>query len=474
MTDYEPVIGLEIHVQLSTRTKMFCGCELSFGDPPNTHTCPVCLGLPGTLPVTNARAVEFGVLLGLALECEIAPRSIFHRKNYFYPDLAKGYQISQYDIPLCRNGRLGDVRIHRVHLEEDAAKLVHLGESGRIHGSAHSIVDYNRGGTPLVEIVSEPDLTSPEQAREWLQLLRTTVRQLGVSDVNMEEGSLRCDANVSLRPTGSATLGVKTELKNMNSFRFIERGIKAEIARQEARLRAGEEVVQETLHFDPVSGSLTPLRSKEEAHDYRYFPEPDLVPLVVTDEMLAAARAALPELPAARAERYARELGLPEGRARQLAFRVELGTYFEAALAVDGADPRTLANWIGDELVARIGDADPGQTRVEPRALAALVGLLGTGQVTQGAARQVLDRLVADGGDPAAIVEAEGLGALQGGDELGEIVDRALESDPDAVEQLRQGNMRAIGPIVGFVMRETKGRADGKEVTRLVREKLGL
>ncbi|MCW3065041.1 MAG: glutamyl-tRNA(Gln) amidotransferase, subunit [Solirubrobacterales bacterium] len=474
MTDYEPVIGLEIHVQLSTRTKMFCGCELSFGDPPNTHTCPVCLGLPGTLPVLNARAIDFGILLGLALECEIAPRSLFHRKNYFYPDLPKGYQISQYDVPLCRGGRLGEVRIHRVHLEEDAAKLVHLGESGRIHGSAHSIVDFNRGGTPLVEIVSEPDVRSPEQAREWLQLLRTTVRQLGISDVNMEEGSLRCDANVSIRPVGRSELGVKTELKNMNSFRFIERGITAEIARQTALLDAGEPVVQETLHFDPQSGSLTPLRSKEEAHDYRYFPEPDLVPLVVTEEMLAEARAQLPELPAARAERYARELGLADDRARLLAFRSELGSYFEAALAHDGEDPQTLANWVVGELVSRIGDADPAQSRVAPEALAGLVGLLRAGRVTQGGARQVLDRLVADGGDPAAIVDAEDLGAVGGGDELGAIVDRALEAQPEEVEQLRQGNMRAIGPIVGFVMRETKGRADGKEVTRIVRERLGL
>ncbi len=333
--EYEPVIGLEIHVQLKTRTKMFCGCELSFGDEPNIHTCPRCLGLPGSLPVINAQAVHFGIMIGMALECEIAPRSQFHRKNYFYPDLPKGYQISQYDVPICGSGRLGDVRIHRVHLEEDAAKLVHMGESGRIHGADRSVVDFNRGGTPLAEIVTEPDLRSPEQAREWLNLLRTTMRAIGVSDVNMEEGSLRCDANVSVRPVGTTELGTKTELKNMNSFRFLAQGVRAEIERQVGLLRAGQPILQETLHFDPSSGRITSLRSKEEAHDYRYFPEPDLVPLVATDEMLAAARAALPELPAARAERFVDELGLSPERARELAFRVELADYYEAAVAAD-------------------------------------------------------------------------------------------------------------------------------------------
>src|SRR3712207_6834978 len=250
-------------------------------------------------------------MMGMALGCEIAPRSIFHRKNYFYPDLAKGYQISQYDIPLCTGGRLGDVRLHRIHLEEDAAKLIHVGHSGRIHGADASIVDYNRGGTPLAEIVTEPDLHSAEQARDWLNLLRVTLRQLGVSDVNMEEGSLRCDANISVREAGSDRLGTKTELKNMNSFRFLERGINAEIERQKALIAAGDRVVQETLHFDPVTGGLSPLRSKEEAHDYRYFPEPDLVVLAPTEEMLDFARAALPELPAERAARYESEYGLP-------------------------------------------------------------------------------------------------------------------------------------------------------------------
>ena len=471
---YEPVIGLEIHVQLKTRTKMLCGCELSFGDPPNTHTCPVCLGLPGALPVVNARAIHYALLIGLALGCELAPRSIFHRKNYFYPDLPKGYQIIQYDVPICSGGRLGDVRIHRAHMEEDAAKLVHVGASGRIHGADESVVDFNRGGTPLVEIVTEPDVRSAAQAREWLTLLRETLRQLGVSDVNMEEGSLRCDANVSIRPAGSDVLGTKTELKNMNSFRYLERGMEAEIARQIAIVEAGGDVEQETLHYDPVTGAISSLRSKEEAHDYRYFPEPDLVPVVVDEAMIAAARAELPELPAQRAERYERELGLSADSARQLAFRADLASYFEAALASDGAHPQTLANWVTGELVARVGDGDPATSKVEPAALAQLVALLRAKSVTPGAAKQVLDTLVAQGGDPQAIVEAEGLGALGGGDELAEIVQRALAADPDAVEKLKGGNMKAIGPIVGFVMRETKGRADGGEVTRLVREQLGL
>jgi aspartyl-tRNA(Asn)/glutamyl-tRNA(Gln) amidotransferase subunit B len=473
VTDYEAVIGLEIHVQLSTRTKMFCGCELSFGEPPNTRTCEVCLALPGALPVVNEKAIHYGLLIGLALGCELAPRSIFHRKNYFYPDSPKGYQISQYDEPLCRGGRLGDIRIHRVHLEEDAAKLVHTGSSGRIHGADTSVVDFNRGGTPLVEIVSEPDVRSAEQAGEWLRLLRTTLRQLGVSDVNMEEGSLRCDANVSIRPVGTRELGTKTELKNMNSFRFIEKGIRAEIARQETLLRAGEEVVQETLHFDPRTESISTLRSKEEAHDYRYFPEPDLVPIAISADMVERARAALPELPAARAERFERELGLTADSAKLLAWRAELGDYFEAALSTNGVEPQPLANWV-NELVARIDVEDPAESKVQPGALATLVGLVSERKVTQGAAKQVLDTLVAEGGDPASIVEREGLTAIEGGDELDPVVQAALDANPEIAERLRSGDMKPIGVIVGHVMRETRGRADGGEVTRLVRAKLGL
>jgi aspartyl-tRNA(Asn)/glutamyl-tRNA(Gln) amidotransferase subunit B len=475
----EPVIGLEIHVQLRTRTKMFCGCLPSFGEPPNTHTCAVCLGLPGSLPVANAGAIHFGLMIGLALESELAPRSIFHRKNYFYPDLPKGYQISQYDEPLCRGGRLGDVRIHRVHLEEDAAKLVHLGSSGRIHGSDESVVDFNRGGTPLAEIVTEPDLRSPEQASEWLKLLRTTLRALGVSDVNMEEGSLRCDANISLREAGSEELGTKTELKNMNSFRFIERGIRAEIERQRAIIDGGGAIELQTLHFDPASGAITSLRSKEEAHDYRYFPEPDLLPVEIDEDMIERARAALPELPAARAKRMQEVFAVSEDSARLLAFRPELGDFFEAAVA-SGADPapppQALANWITVELVSRLPDgADPSESNVQAGALAKLVATASAGDVSVGAARQVLDRLVADGGaDPQAIIDAEGLAAFGGGEELAAIVRAALDANADAAERVRAGNAKAIGPIIGHVMRETKGRADGAEVTRLVHEQLGI
>ena len=470
---WQPVIGLEIHVHLKTRTKMFCRCELEYFAPENSRTCPVCLAHPGTLPVPNRRAIEMTILLGHALGCRVVEHAIFHRKNYFYPDLPKGYQISQYDIPLATGGRLGEVRIHRVHMEEDAAKLVHAGASGRIHGAETSVVDFNRGGTPLVEIVTEPDLRTPAEAAEFGRLLQATLRRMGVSDVNMEEGSLRVDANVSIRPAGEATLGTKTELKNMNSFRFLERGIAAEIARQEAIVRAGGEVEQETLHYDPRHDALSSLRSKEEAHDYRYFPEPDLVPIAPTEEMLERARAALPELPAARAERFEHELELPADMARLLAFRSELGDFFEEALSASGnGETRALANWTTNELAAKIGDDDPAATRLEPGALARLVEMVGAKQVSASAAKEVLDVLVAEGGDPAAVIEARGLGAADSS-ELEGIVEQAIADNPDAVEKYRSGKQQAIGAIVGAVMRETKGRADGGEVQRLIRERIG-
>ena len=472
--ELEPIIGLEIHVQLRTATKMFCSCALGFGEPPNTRTCPVCLGLPGALPVANAEAIHYGLMIGMALESTLAPISTFHRKNYFYPDLPKGYQISQFDLPLCSGGKLGEVNIHRVHLEEDAAKLNHAGASGRIEGADSSIVDFNRGGTPLAEIVTEPELRSAEQVGEWLRLLRTTLRTLGVSDVNMEEGSLRCDANISLRPVGTDQLGTKTELKNMNSFRFIERGIRAEVERQRALIDAGDSVTQETLHFDPKSESITSLRSKEEAHDYRYFPEPDLPPVVITEAMLERAAAELPELPAAREQRYIEQLSLTPESSRLFAWRAELADYFDAVCDADPAlEPQVAANWV-TELQGRLGDQEAEDSKVTAAALAQLAVLVEASAINQGGAKQVLDTLVADGGDPTAIVAAEGLEAVGGTDELAPIVAAALEANPELTERLREGDMKPIGVIVGEVMKQTRGRADGKEVTALVRQQLGL
>jgi aspartyl-tRNA(Asn)/glutamyl-tRNA(Gln) amidotransferase subunit B len=477
VAELEAVIGLEIHVQLATRTKMFCGCELSFGEEPNVHTCPVCLAHPGVLPVPNEQAILFALQIAAALGCEVAPRSIFHRKNYFYPDNPKAYQISQYDIPLAGAGRLGEVRIHRAHLEEDAAKTIHVGGSGRIHGSAASLVDFNRAGTPLVEIVTEPDLRDAAAAAEWARLLRETVRQLGVSDVNMEEGSLRVDANVSVRPAGSQELGTKTELKNMNSFRFLQRGIEAELERQRELVGAGGTVEQETLHFDPVSGELTSLRSKEEAHDYRYFPEPDLVPIAPSEEMLRAAREALPELPAARIERYA-GLGLSREVAAVLAADPPTAAYFEQVDA-DSADaePRVVANWVTGELAAALraaGGGSAADSKVTPAALAELVTLVARKTISHGAGKTVLAAMVAEGGDPTAIVEREDLAQMSDDGELAAIVAGAIAADPAAAEQIRAGNGKAIGAIVGAVMREAKGRADGGEVNRLIREQLDL
>ncbi|HEY2479257.1 MAG TPA: Asp-tRNA(Asn)/Glu-tRNA(Gln) amidotransferase subunit GatB [Solirubrobacterales bacterium] len=489
MPELEAVIGLEIHVQLSTRSKMFCGCEVSFGDEPNTHTCPICLAHPGVLPVPNEEAIRSALKIGMALDCEIAPRSIFHRKNYFYPDNPKAYQISQYDIPICGPGRLGDIRITRAHLEEDAAKTIHVGESGRIHGSAASLVDFNRGGTPLVEIVTEPDLRGAAEAADWARLLRETVRQLGVSDVNMEEGSLRVDANVSVRPAGSSELGTKTELKNMNSFRFLQRGIEAELERQREVIGAGGTVEQETLHFDPATGDLTSLRSKEEAHDYRYFPEPDLVAIAPTQAMLAEARESLPELPAARIARYEGELRLDPEQAKRFAAEPDLSDYFEAVLDAagagagpgpDGIEPRVIANWVSGDLIAALRAADKADEdfrdpTVPPAALAALAKLVAAKTISHGSGRKVLTVLVEQGGDPQEIIEREGLAQMGGSDgELAGIVAAAIEADPAAAEQIRSGNGKAIGAIVGAVMRETKGRADGGEVNRLIREQLGL
>jgi aspartyl-tRNA(Asn)/glutamyl-tRNA(Gln) amidotransferase subunit B len=468
---YEPVIGLEIHVQLSTRTKMFCGCELSFGDEPNVHTCPICLAHPGTLPVTNEQAVRYALQIALALGCEIAPRSIFHRKNYFYPDNPKAYQISQYDIPLATGGRLGDVRIHRVHLEEDAAKLVHAGEGGRRAAAESSGVDFNRGGTPLLEIVTEPDFRSSAEAGAFLRQLRTTLRSLGVSDCNMEEGSMRADANVSVRPAGSDVLGTKTELKNMNSFRFLERGIDAEIARQVAILEGGGGVVQETLHFDPDTGDLHSLRSKEEAHDYRYFPEPDLVPVVPDPAWVEEIRAGLPELPAERRRRWVDELGLSFEDAEVLTETPELAAWFEEVAAQ--ADPKAAANWIRGELRAQLRELgqEPWESRVTPGHVAELLGLLADRTINVPAAKEVLAEVIATGARPAAVVEEKGLGQISDEGELVALVEGLLADNPAQAQQLRDGKDKVVGFFVGQAMKATGGKADPARVGELVRER---
>ena len=479
---WEAVIGIEIHVQLATRTKMFCGCELSFGDAPNTHTCPVCLAHPGALPVTNAEAVRLGTLAGLALGCEIATESTFHRKNYFYPDLPKAFQISQYDEPLCVGGTFtylqedGEktIRITRVHLEEDAAKLLHLSGSGRRAGAEQSAVDFNRGGTPLAEIVTEPDLRSGQEASDFLKQLRQTLRELGVSDCNMDEGSMRADANVSVRPAGSTELGTKTELKNMNSFAFLRRGIEAEIARQIDLIEADGRVVQETLHFDPATGELTALRSKEEAHDYRYFPEPDLTPLAPDSAWVASLRDGLPELPVARRRRYQQEMGLTFEDAEVLTETKDLSDWFEQVAAK--VDPKTAANWIRGELRALLTerDEDPWTSKVTVDGLANLIQMVEGGEVNRSSAREiVLPAMAETGADPRAIVEEQGLGAIGAGDELQAIVAKIIGDNPKQAQQLRDGQDKLIGFFVGQVMKATQGRADAKSVGELVRKFIG-
>ncbi|WP_217912879.1 Asp-tRNA(Asn)/Glu-tRNA(Gln) amidotransferase subunit GatB [Miltoncostaea marina] len=480
-TGWEAVIGVEIHVQLATRTKMFCGCELRFGDPPNTHTCPVCLAHPGVLPVVNREAVRLAIITGLALGCEIAPRSQFHRKNYFYPDLSKAYQISQYDEPICIGGRVEvltpegsfEVGITRAHLEEDAAKLVHVGGGGRRAGAEASGVDFNRGGTPLLEIVTEPDLRTPAQAGAFLRQLRATLRRLGVSDCNMEEGSMRADANVSVRPAGSAGLGTKTELKNMNSFRFLERGMEAEIARQIGIIEAGGRVTQETLHYDPELNEIHSLRSKEEAHDYRYFPEPDLVPVVPDRAWVEELRAGLPALPAVTRRRWTDDLGLTFEDAEVLSEPAELAAYFEAVVAT-GADPKAAANWIRGELRAQLRELgqEPWESAVTPARMAELLALLGDRTLSVPLAKEVLAEVVRTGAPPARVVEEKGLGQISDEGELVALVERLLADNPAQAEQLRGGKDKVVGFFVGQAMKATGGRADPARVGELVREKV--
>src|SRR5918999_1577635 len=445
---------------------MFCSCQVTYGEEPNTHTCPVCLGHPGALPVANEKAIELGVMAGLALNCEVAPRAIFARKNYFYPDLPKGYQISQYDAPICTNGYLnvpvpeGIIRvgITRVHLEEDAAKNVHVGESGRMHGSVGSLVDFNRGGTPLIEIVTEPDIPSPEAARATANHLKAILQAIGVSEADMEKGQLRCDANVSIRnPDG--TFGTKTELKNMNSFRFVERGIAAELERQRGILESGGRVEQTTLHYDPDDDEVHELRSKEYAHDYRYFPEPDLLPVEITPAWIREVRGRLSELPDQMRTRFMEQYGLSEYDAGVLVADRDLAVYYEKVAAVSGIDPKQAANWVTVELRGRLNEAgiEVSESEVGPERMAELIALVGEGTISRSAAKDVLDRIFETGESPSAVIEREGLGAV-GGDELGGIVDEVISANPEEAERVRGGDQKVVGFLIGQVMSETRGK----------------
>jgi aspartyl-tRNA(Asn)/glutamyl-tRNA(Gln) amidotransferase subunit B len=470
--DWEPVIGLEIHVQLKTRTKMFCGCESGFGGEPNTRTCPVCLAHPGALPVPNERAVEWTIKLGLALGCEIAPHAVFHRKNYFYPDNPKGYQISQYDAPLCMDGTLGvpgpngdaEIGVIRAHLEEDAAKTIHFGgATGRIVGAAHSDVDFNRGGTPLVEIVTRPDIRSAEEAKRFLQLLRQTIVELGISDAEMEKGTLRADANVSVREVGERGYRTRTELKNMNSFNHIARGIDSEIRRQIAVWESGGEVVQQTLDYEVKSDTVTARREKEEADDYRYFPEPDLVPIEPPRELVDRLRNEVPELPGERIRRFEREYGLSFYDAEVLNGSRGLAALYER-IALDGVDAKAASNVLMNEFVATGVDPDT----VNADELAKIIGARAT--IPRGA----FMRALAESGDAEFKAEtylAEAVVADTG--ELAPLVDKILAANPSQVESYRSGKEGLLGFFVGQVMRETQGKADPKVVNQLLRDKLG-
>jgi aspartyl-tRNA(Asn)/glutamyl-tRNA(Gln) amidotransferase subunit B len=471
MPEWEPVIGLEIHVQLKTRTKMFCGCEAGFGGEPNTRTCPVCLAFPGALPVPNATAVEWTIKLGHALNCRIAEHAVFHRKNYFYPDNPKGYQISQYDEPLCVDGTFvvpgaeGDsvVGIVRAHLEEDAAKTIHVGgATGRIVGAAHSNVDFNRGGTPLVEIVTRPDIRSADEAKRFLQLLRQTIVELGISDAEMEKGTLRADANVSVRQVGETGYRTRTELKNMNSFNHIARGVDAELRRQIATWESGGDVVQETLDYEVKSDTVTPRRRKEEADDYRYFPEPDLVPLAPAPELVDRLRGGLPELPGARIRRFEKEYGLSFYDAEVLNGSAALAALYEQ-VALDGVDVKAASNVLMNEFLA---------TGVDP----ATVDGTELGKVIAARAnipREAFMRALAESGDPEFKSETY-LGETLVGErsELEPLVDRILVANPGQVEAYRGGKQGLLGFFVGQVMKETQGKADPKIVNELLREKL--
>jgi len=485
LTRYEPVIGLETHVELGTASKMFCGCSTTFGAEPNTQTCPVCLGMPGSLPVANAAAVESTIQIGLALGCSIASWSRFARKNYFYPDIPKGYQTSQFDEPLCVDGHLDvevegrtyRVEIERVHLEEDTGKNLHVGgATGRIHGADHSLVDFNRAGIPLVEIVTRPvpgaGALAPEVARAYVTELREIVQALGASDVRMEQGSLRCDVNISLNPAGATELGTRTETKNVNSLRSVERSVRFEMRRQAAVLDDGGRVVQETRHFHEDSGTTSSGRSKEEATDYRYFPEPDLVPLAPDADWIETLRAGLPELPAARRARLTDEWGISGTEMTWLANAGALGLVEQTVAA--GAAPGDARKWWLGDLARRANDtgAELGELAVTPVQVAQLCGLVSAGTINDKLARQVLDGVLAGQGDPAQVVEAQGLAVMGESDELVAAVEAAIAGAPDVIAKVRSGKVAALGALVGAVMKTTRGKADAPTVKRMLEERV--
>ena len=482
---FEAVIGLEVHVELATASKMFCGCRNEFGAPPNTNVCPVCLGLPGSLPVVNARAIEFLCKTALALGCTIAPYSKFDRKNYFYPDMPKNYQISQYDMPLTTGGAVTlasgkRVALNRIHLEEDTGKNVHSG--GSIARSDYTLVDYNRAGVPLMEIVSEPEISSAQEAEAYLSELKSVLAYIGVSDVKMHEGSLRCDANVSVRPAGSATLGTKIEVKNLNSFRSVGRAIKFEIERMEEKLRNGERIEQETRGWDEAKGETHSMRSKEYAHDYRYFPDPDLVPMNVAAADTERLRGELPELPAAKRARFVRDLGLPAYDAGVLTEDRATAGFFEAVVAA-GAPAKQAANWMmGDvrralqkhELtLAADGFVGGARSGMQPTHLATLIKLVAEGTISGKAAKEVLDPVVADGRDPQAIIAERGLAQTSDQSEVAQFVDAAIAAQPESVASYRAGKEKAFEFLVGQVMRLSRGKANVEIARRLLKERLG-
>lgn len=476
---YEAVIGLEVHTELRTATKIFCSCRTSFGAEPNTNVCPVCLGLPGVLPVLNKKVLEFAVRTGLALNCEISRYSKFDRKNYYYPDLPKNFQTSQYDLPICEHGHLDvevdgkktTIRITRAHMEEDAGKLVHHGTS--ITDSDYSLVDYNRTGTPLLEIVSEPDMRSAKEAVAYMEKLRAILQYCGVSDCKMEEGSLRCDANVSVRPVGQKELGTKTEIKNINSFRGVERAIEYEAMRQAELLEEGGTVVQETRTWDEKEGVTKSMRKKEEANDYRYFPEPDLVPFTVSEEYIEEIRKTLPELPDARKERYMESYGLTSYDADYLTNDKARADYFEAMVAA-GADPKEAANWLMGDFAKKLSQSglEMAAAPVTAAALADLLGLIGKGTISGKIAKQVFSDMWETGKDAETIVKEKGLVQISDTGALEELAERIIAANPQSVADFKAGKKKAVGFLMGQIMKETKGKANPQVVNGILTKKL--